>query len=192
MNKSKTQTITKGKVITSHAIDEKHPVAEIIGERIKYVRRIRNMNQRDLAEKIGVAFQNLSVWERGLGSPSARYICSLARILNVPTEFLLGLTDDTLLVQKGIQVDQEVISKEKTALELVSRLMNEKRTAENYMVTLITDRKKLENKIEQFKTMISTNAILLQATLDKYSCRLPDEDVKEIEEFLKQLVHFNP
>lgn len=61
---------------------------KIIGENIKAARRLRGMSQRSLAEKIGIAFQNLSVWENGKGAPSAKYLVKLSETLNVSLDHL--------------------------------------------------------------------------------------------------------
>lgn len=56
--------------------------SKVIGKNIKAARAIRGLSQRDLAEKLGIAFQNLSVWENGKGSPSAQYLIKLSEVLN--------------------------------------------------------------------------------------------------------------
>lgn len=62
--------------------------SKIIGENIKAARQIRGLSQRELAEKIGIAFQNLSVWENGKGAPSAKYLVKLSEILSVSLDQL--------------------------------------------------------------------------------------------------------
>jgi transcriptional regulator with XRE-family HTH domain len=65
---------------------------KIIGENIKAARRLRGLTQRALAEKIGIAFQNLSVWENGKGSPSAKYLMKLSEILKISLDQLTSPT----------------------------------------------------------------------------------------------------
>ena len=65
-------------------IDQK----KIIGENIKAARKIKGLSQRALAEKLGIAFQNLSVWENGKGAPSAKYLTKLAEILEISLDQL--------------------------------------------------------------------------------------------------------
>ena len=60
----------------------------IIGENIKSARKIKGFSQRALAEKLGIAFQNLSVWENGKGAPSAKYLLKLAEILEISLDQL--------------------------------------------------------------------------------------------------------
>ncbi|HUU26443.1 MAG TPA: helix-turn-helix domain-containing protein [archaeon] len=66
------------------ALDQK----KIIGENIKASRKIKGLSQRALAEKLGIAFQNLSVWENGKGAPSAKYLMKLAEILEISLDQL--------------------------------------------------------------------------------------------------------
>ena len=61
---------------------------KIIGENIKAARKIKGLSQRDLAEKLGIAFQNLSVWENGKGAPSARYLMQLSEVLKISLDQL--------------------------------------------------------------------------------------------------------
>ncbi|MEA2062645.1 MAG: helix-turn-helix transcriptional regulator [Gemmatimonadota bacterium] len=61
---------------------------KMIGENIRTLRKQKLMSQRDLAEKIGIAFQNLSVWENGKGAPSAKYLLKLAESLEVSLDRL--------------------------------------------------------------------------------------------------------
>jgi len=65
-------------------IDQK----KIIGENIKAARKIKGLSQRALAEKLGIAFQNLSVWENGKGAPSAKYLMKLSEILGISLDQL--------------------------------------------------------------------------------------------------------
>lgn len=63
---------------------------ETIGARIKKAREMRGMSQLRLANQIGVPFQRVSEWERGIVSPSARYLKSIAETLSVSLDWLLS------------------------------------------------------------------------------------------------------
>ena len=71
----------------SATVDQK----KIIGENIKAARKIKGLSQRSLAEKLGIAFQNLSVWENGKGAPSAKYLMKLSEILAISLDQLTSL-----------------------------------------------------------------------------------------------------
>lgn len=55
-----------------------------LGERIKRLRRTRNMTQQQLAEKLGIDQGAVSRWERGHILPSARYRQELELALDAP------------------------------------------------------------------------------------------------------------
>ena len=74
----------------------------IIGENIKAARKAKGITQRALAEKLGIAFQNLSVWENGKGSPSAKYLMKLSEVLNISLEQLTSPNGINALLAKSL------------------------------------------------------------------------------------------
>ncbi|OGG03025.1 MAG: hypothetical protein A3F83_05560 [Candidatus Glassbacteria bacterium RIFCSPLOWO2_12_FULL_58_11] len=73
----------------------------IIGENIKAARKIKGLSQRALAEKLGIAFQNLSVWENGKGAPSAKYLMKLAEILSISLDQLTSKSGFIASLERG-------------------------------------------------------------------------------------------
>lgn len=59
-----------------------------IGEKIKELRRKKDMTQEKLAEILGVAYQTVSKWETGITSPDLSLIVPLARLFGVTTDEL--------------------------------------------------------------------------------------------------------
>lgn len=57
-------------------------LAQRFGERLAYLRRIRNLTQAELAAMVGVTTQHLGLVERGRSGPSLKLIQSLARALD--------------------------------------------------------------------------------------------------------------
>lgn len=57
-----------------------------LGERIRQFREAASLTQQELAEKVGIGFQNVSRWERNKSVPSWLYIQRLADALGVSTE----------------------------------------------------------------------------------------------------------
>lgn len=66
---------------------------ESIGERITKARRYLGMNQKELCEKAEINEATLSRYENGLREPKAATLSKLAEILQVSTDYLLGITD---------------------------------------------------------------------------------------------------
>lgn len=59
-------------------------IKQLIGKRIKSIRKKKGFTQEKLAELIGVESQSLSYMETGKFSPSPDTLSKLAEILNVP------------------------------------------------------------------------------------------------------------
>lgn len=70
----------------SPTIDQK----KTIGENIRAARKIKGLSQRALAEKLGIAFQNLYIWENGKGAPSAKHLMKLSEVLNVSLDQIVS------------------------------------------------------------------------------------------------------
>ena len=62
-------------------------------ERLKELRRDKNIGQVELAKLIGVSKGTISLWENGLREPTLSNIVSLAKFFDVTTDNLIGLTD---------------------------------------------------------------------------------------------------
>lgn len=61
----------------------------MLGDIIRNLRRENDMSQDELADKLGVSRQSISLWETGQTQPSLDNIVSLASIFNVSTDMLL-------------------------------------------------------------------------------------------------------
>lgn len=68
-------------------------MAETFGQALKNLRRSKGINQRDLAEQVGVDFSYISKVENDrLPPPSADTIVKICEILEIPPNNLLALT----------------------------------------------------------------------------------------------------
>ena len=63
------------------------------GQRIKELRKESGLSQKDLAEKIGVAQNTVTQYEKGTAKASLDIIVKIAVELKTTTDFLLGLSD---------------------------------------------------------------------------------------------------
>jgi transcriptional regulator with XRE-family HTH domain len=57
-----------------------------IGENLFKLRRESGMTQKELAEKLGVSFQTVSKWERGVCCPDISVVPVLAELFNTTTD----------------------------------------------------------------------------------------------------------
>ncbi|MCF0137633.1 MAG: helix-turn-helix transcriptional regulator [Oscillospiraceae bacterium] len=61
----------------------------MIGDNIRYYRKTNNMSQDELADKLNVTRQSISLWETGQTQPSLEYIITMARLFGISTDALL-------------------------------------------------------------------------------------------------------
>ena len=61
----------------------------MLGENIKKYRKENNMSQDDLAEKLNVTRQSVSLWENDQTQPSLDSIIAMAKLFNVSTDVLM-------------------------------------------------------------------------------------------------------
>jgi len=65
-----------------------------IGERVMVIRRRRGLSQRDLAARAQMSPTALNRLERGLQSVAAERLATLAGVLAVSADYLLGLSQE--------------------------------------------------------------------------------------------------
>lgn len=66
----------------------------MFGQRLKAVRESRGYHAKDVAEKIDVSQPTYSNYETGKINPSMQTLEKIAKVLNISTDYLIGLTDD--------------------------------------------------------------------------------------------------
>lgn len=71
-----------------------------LGEKIKSLRKQKNMSQEVLAQVLGVTFQAVSKWETGAAMPDVSMIPAIARFFEVSTDELF----DFNLIEQEEQV----------------------------------------------------------------------------------------
>ncbi len=64
-------------------------IAQIIGTNIMRLRKVTNMTQLELAEKLGYSDKSISKWEQGNGIPDVRTLMQIAEFFNVSLDDLV-------------------------------------------------------------------------------------------------------
>jgi transcriptional regulator with XRE-family HTH domain len=64
-----------------------------VGKRIQAARERKDWNQSDLARALGKARQHISLLEQGKQFPAVPILLQIAQVLEVSTDYLLGLED---------------------------------------------------------------------------------------------------
>lgn len=65
----------------------KHPVDVHVGKRIRHRRWMNGTTQQQLAEKVGIKFQQIQKYETGMNRVSASRLWDIAHALGVPVSF---------------------------------------------------------------------------------------------------------
>ncbi len=62
-------------------------------ERLKELRLLKGVSQKELGSIIGATYSAVSYWETGINEPKLSYIIALCKYFEVSADYLLGLTD---------------------------------------------------------------------------------------------------
>lgn len=62
-------------------------------ERLKELRKEKQLSQAQLAKELQVSQRSISSWETGFRQPDFETLEQLAKYFNVTTDYLLGVTD---------------------------------------------------------------------------------------------------
>lgn len=93
----------------------KHPVDAHVGKRIRHRRWMVGMTQQQLADKVGIKFQQIQKYETGMNRVSASRLWDIADTLGVTIAFFFeGLAEGAQTLHAGGD-----ILADKEALELV-------------------------------------------------------------------------
>ena len=94
-----------------------HPVDVHVGKRVRHRRWLVGMTQQQLAEKVGIKFQQIQKYETGANRVSASRLWDISEVLNVPVSFFF----------EGLDVEQAAVAKEE---RMPSDLMGDKEAME--------------------------------------------------------------
>jgi len=94
-----------------------HPVDVHVGKRIRHRRWMSGTTQQQLAERVGIKFQQIQKYETGMNRISASRLWDIADAMRVPVGFFFeGIRAEDLPVEEGMPAD---LLGDREALELV-------------------------------------------------------------------------
>ncbi|MBU2937487.1 MULTISPECIES: helix-turn-helix domain-containing protein [Pacificibacter] len=98
----------------------KHPVDVHVGKRVRHRRWMVGMTQQQLAEKVGIKFQQIQKYETGMNRVSASRLWDISEALGVPVAFFFEGVDVTANTDVAVSgsVPADILA-DKEALELV-------------------------------------------------------------------------
>jgi len=99
----------------------KHPVDVHVGKRVRHRRWMVGMTQQQLAEKVGIKFQQIQKYETGMNRVSASRLWDISYALGVPVSFFfdgLSEAEDAAGASQETTLPSDILA-DKEALELV-------------------------------------------------------------------------
>ncbi len=69
----------------------------MINERLRELRKSKNITQSELAQKMNVAKTTIAAYEQGKNEPSMSMLIKIANYFNVSTDYLLGNSDGRII-----------------------------------------------------------------------------------------------
>ena len=119
--------------------EEKSQYLVEFGERLKKLRRQKNLSQQEVADQLGMHFTNISRYERGLAGPSSETLKKLAEILSVSSGYLIEGT-----LEDGVQAhfeDRELLLQ----FQQVQELPEEDKATVKKLLNAFLFQKKVQN-----------------------------------------------
>lgn len=69
----------------------------MFGKRLKEVRKLNGLSQKQLAQLLDLSDTSISNWERGTSYPSLESLVNICTTCNVSANYLLGIEEDFML-----------------------------------------------------------------------------------------------
>lgn len=96
-----------------------HPVDVHVGKRVRHRRWLIGMTQQQLAEQVGIKFQQIQKYETGANRVSASRLWDIAEALDVPVAFFFEGLDEHDSAPAEVSAVPADIMGDKEALDLV-------------------------------------------------------------------------
>lgn len=96
----------------------KHPVDVHVGKRIRHRRWVSGTTQQQLADQVGIKFQQIQKYETGMNRVSASRLWDIAHALGVEVSFFFEGLDSDLIESDGSGMPGDVMT-DKEALDLL-------------------------------------------------------------------------
>ena len=163
----------------------------MLGENIRKVRKEKNKSAKYIAEKVGCSTQAILQYERGERTPSVKILEKICNALECNLMDIIDKEKNDKL-NKSIEAFNNTISKmQNNTSNLIRQRINELLLSDNYICE--TNMCKDENFSKETKESIKFIENIYKNTFKPYknimenTQNLPDEAIKEVEEFTKYI-----
>lgn len=119
-------------------------VDEVIGMRIRECRKAAGLSQPALAEKLGLAWQQVQKYERGTNRVSASRLHEIAQIFNVPLNFFFAEE----VSEEGSAAQTEKVRTQRQEREIFNLLSRLDKGEKEAMVSVLKSMANAGNKRE--------------------------------------------
>lgn len=110
-----------------------------IGEIIKEQRENNGWSQAELAERLGITQDSISLWEKNRRIPNTPYIILLAKLFKISTDYLLGCENDFGVKDNTSPTQQTYSQDERQLIETYRTLTPGKKKALFDMLEISTE-----------------------------------------------------
>lgn len=93
-----------------------HPVDVHVGKRLRFCRNMKGLNQRALGDAIGVTFQQVQKYERGMNRMGSSRLYEFSKLLSVPISYFFEGFEEVkkgkasgMAESSGLGFDHEVL-----------------------------------------------------------------------------------
>lgn len=90
-----------------------------ISEKLKYLRDLKKLTQKEVANSIGVTTSAYGFYEQGKRTPSPELIVKLAEYFNVTTDYLLGFTKTSYSVNANIPEIPSIVCEDTSIYDIL-------------------------------------------------------------------------
>ena len=139
-------------------------------ERIKIARQKKGISQKDLADLLGLTQQAVSYYEKGSRIPDEQTLSVISDILNVPTEYLTGETDDPEgwdLWEDATGYTPEQIKKEIKRMKSANHIVGDDKNLQNLIGQAVSNLSGMGNTDRGILNSLVPKIIDLQHELSK-------------------------
>ena len=80
----------------------------MFSQRLSAIRKMKNLNQKDVSDSLHLERSTYSGYESGKSKPSLKKLIELADFFNVSTDYLLGRTDNPLILNVTYDIEDDI------------------------------------------------------------------------------------
>lgn len=89
----------------------------VIGNRIRELRKTNNMTQEDLAKMFSITYTSVSYWENGTTKPDIMQMQKLAELFNVSIDYLCGKKDINFNKENKSEYEMDILFRKAKKLD---------------------------------------------------------------------------